>query len=460
MKVIVLGANHLGVSLALNLAEENNDVTLVDKDFRLFQDIQSVFDVRTIVGQGSHPEVLLQADAEDADMLIALNDSDEENIIACRIAHTIFDIPTKIAKITTRGYLEEKNKLFGKDVVPIDVIVSPELAVAQNIKLLIENPGALQIAELGGGQLLMVCVKVQQGGVWIGRTRSQIARLSPDFSVHIAAIFRDERIDFADTQTTIRTDDEVFFVAPKTQVSRIMKALGCDYDPLKAIMIAGGGEIGMNLAELLQDDYKIKLLEPDIARATMLAERLGNKAIVLHSDATNENILIDESIKRTDMMCAVTNKEEDNILSALLCKHLGASHVLALINRPSYLELVHLNHVNIDITLSPQQASFGSLLCHVRKGDTVATYTLKHSDAEVIELVVHGDAQSSKVVGRSLSRVRLPPGVVVSMILRDEQIFPATEDQVIESGDHVVVFVKSKKHIPSVEKLFMVTAIY
>ena len=460
MKVIVLGANHLGISLALNLAQENNDVTLVDKDFRLFQDIQSVFDLRTIIGQGSHPEVLQQADAEDADMLIALNDSDEENIIACRIAHTIYDIPTKIAKVTTRGYLEEKNKLFGKDAIPIDVLVSPELSVAKNIKLLIENPGALQIAELGGGLMLMVCVRARQNGAWVGRTISQITQSAPDLSVHIAAVFRNEKISFVNEQTTIQADDEVFFVAPKAHVSQIMKALGCDCESIQTIMIAGGGQIGMNLAELLQNDYKIKLLEPDVAQATMLAERLGNKVVVLHSDATNENILIDENIKRTDMMCAVTNREEDNILSALLCKHLGANYVLALINRPSYLELVHLNHVNIDITLSPQQASFGSLLCHVRKGDTVVAYTLKHSDAEVIELVVHGDARSSKVVGRPLSRIHLPPGVTVSMILRDEQVLPATQDQVIEAEDHIIVFVESKKHIPSVEKLFMVTAIY
>ncbi len=460
MKVIVLGANHLGIALALNLAEENNDVTLVDKDFRLFQDIQSVFDLRTIVGQGSHPEVLAQADAENADMLIALNDRDEENIIACRIAHTIFDIPTKIAKVTTRGYLEEKNRLFGKDVVPIDVLVSPELLVAHNIKLLIENPGAIQIAELGGGRLLMVCVKARQGGSWVGSSVSQIIQSASEIPMHLSAIFRDEEIRFVDGQTVIKVDDEVFFVAPKTHVSQIMKALGCDYHPLKTIMISGGGRIGMSLAELLQDDYKVKLLEPDIARAKMLAEQLDNKVIVLHSDATNENILIDENIKRTDMMCAVTSREEDNILAALLCKHLGASHVLALINRQSYLELVHLNHVNIDITLSPQQASFGSLLCHLRKGDTVATHTLKHSDAEVIELVVHGDARLSKVVGRPLNQVRLPPGVMVSMILRDEHILSVTQDRVIEAEDHVIVFVKSKKHIPSVEKLFMVAAIY
>ena len=460
MKVIVLGANHLGISLALNLAKENNDVTLVDKDFRLFQDIQSVFDLRTIIGQGSHPDVLQQADAEDADMLIALNDSDEENIIACRIAHTIFDIPTKIAKVTTRGYLEEKNKLFGKDAIPIDVLVSPELSVAHNIKLLIENPGALQIAELGGGHLLMVCVRAKQEGAWVNCTTSQIAQLAENVAVHIAAIFRDEKISFADEQTVIQADDEVFFVAPKVQVPQIMKAFGCDYEPIKTIIIAGGGQIGMNLAELLQDDYKVKLLEPNVARAKMLVERLGNKVVVLHSDATNENVLIDENIKRTDMMCAVTNREEDNILSALLCKHLGANHVLALINRPSYLELVHYNHVNIDITLSPQQASFGSLLCHVRKGDTVATYTLKHSDAEVIELIAHGDVRSSKVVGRPLSRVPLPPGVTVSMILRGEEVLQATPDQVIEADDHVIVFVDSKKHIPYVEKLFMVAATY
>ena len=460
MKVIVLGANHLGIALALNLAQENNDVTLVDKDFRLFEDIQSIFDLRTIAGQGSHPEVLAQADAEDADMLIALNDHDEENIIACRIAHTIFDIPTKIAKVTTRGYLEEKSKLFGKDAIPIDVLVSPELSVAYNIKLLIENPGAIQIAELGGGRLLMVCVKARYGGSWVGKSVSQIAQSAPNIPMHLSAIFRDEEIRFVDEQTVIQADDEVFFVAAKTQVSQIMKALGCDYRPLETIMIAGGGRIGMNLAELLQNDYKIKLLEPDIARAKILAERLGNKVVVLHSDATNENILIDENIKRTDMMCAVTNREEDNILSALLCKHLGASHVLALINRRSYLELVHLNHVNIDITLSPQQASFGSLLCHIRKGDTVATHTLKHSDAEVIELVVHGDDRTSKVVGRSLSQVRLPHEVMASMIIRNERILLATQDVVIKSEDHLIVFVKSKKHIPSVEKLFMVTAIY
>jgi len=460
MKVIILGANHLGISLALTLAEENNDVTLVDKDFRLFQDIQSLFDIRTIVGHGSHPEVLEQADAEEADMLIALNHRDEENIIACRIAHTIFDIPTKIAKITTQGYLEEKNQLFGKDAIPIDVIVSPEHSVAQNIKLLIAHPGALQIAELGGGRLLIVCVKAQQGGAWVGRSVSQISAAAAAAPLHIAAVFRDEKIIFAEAQTMIHRDDEVFFVAAKEQVAEVMKALGCDYPRPRTIMIAGGGQIGMSLAKILQDDYRVKLLEPEVARATMLAERLGSKTVVLQSDATNENVLIDENIKRTDMMCAVTSREEDNILAALLCKHLGAKRVLALINRPSYLQLVHLNHVNIDITLSPQHASFGSLLCHIRKGDTVATHTLKHSAAEVIELVVHGDARSSRVVGRPLARIPLSPGVMISMILRGEQVLLATAEQVIASGDHIIVFAQNKKCIPSVEKIFMVAATY
>lgn len=459
MKVILLGANYLSVSLALNLIEENNDVTLVDENFDQFRDIQNVFDLRTIVGCGSHPEILKQADAENADMLIALSARDEANIIACRIAHTIFNIPTKIAQVTTRGYLEEQARLFGKDAIPIDVLVSPELSVARNVSMLIKYPGALQIAEFADGRLLMVCVSARPNGKLTGSTVSAIKQIVPETPVDIAAIFRNEKIVYAEENTVITSGDEVFFVAPHESVEQIMTLFGCDTSRLKNITIAGGGLIGMHLAELIQNDYRVKLLEPNANRAVMLAEHF-DEVVVLQSSATNESVLFEENVARSDMMCAVTSDEEDNIMSALLCKHLGTRQVLALINRPSYRDLVRLNHVNIDITLSPQQASFSELLCHVRKGDTVAVQALQHSDAEMIELVAHGDARSSRVIGRPLSRIRLPSGVIISMIVRGDQVLCADKDLMIESGDHVIVLVASKKHIPLVERLFSVSATY
>ena len=459
MKVIILGANHLSVSLALNLVEENNDVTLVNEDFDQFHDIQNIFDLRTIVGCGSHPETLKLADAENADMLIALSTRDETNIIACRIAHTIFNIPTKIAQVTTRGYLEEQTRLFGKDVIPIDVLVSPALSVAHNVSLLIKYPGALQIAEFAEGQLLMVCVAARAGGKFNGATVAAIKQSMSDTPIHIAAVVHDEKVIFAEDRTTIVDGDEVFFVASDKAVEQVMTSFGCDMSRLKNITIAGGGQIGAHLAELLQDHYSVKLLEPNAHRATTLAERL-DKVVVLRSSAMDESVLFEENIARSDMMCAVTSDEEDNIMSALLCKHLGARQVLALINRPSYLDLVRLNHVNIDITLSPQQASLSELLCHVRKGDTVAVQALQRSEAEMIELVAHGDARTSHAVGRPLSRLHLPAGVVISLVVRGEQVLAADNDLILESGDHVIVLVASKKHIPLVEKLFMVSATY
>ncbi|MDD9868745.1 MAG: Trk system potassium transporter TrkA [Gammaproteobacteria bacterium] len=459
MKVIILGANHFGVSLALNLIEEDNDVTLIDENPARLHDIQHRFDLRTLVGRGSHPDVLQRADADDADVLIALAEEDEVNIIACRIAHTIYNIPTKIAMVRTRAYLDERERLFGRDAIPIDVLVSPEQVVSRNISLLINHPGALQIAEFGGGRLQLVCAVAREGGRLPGRRMDELPQILPGLPIRIAAFYRGDRAVFPDGDTRLQAGDEVFFIAPSGQMDEVTAALGWKEKLYRRIIIAGGGHIGSHLAELLQDDHHVKLIEADEQRARLLAERL-DRVVVLHNNATSEAVLLEENIAHTDMFCALTSDDEDNILSAMLAKQLGARKVLALINRPSYVEMIRGSRVGIDIPLFAQQASLGQLLRHLRKGDTVAVHSLRRGQAEALEIVAHGDARTSHVVGRSVGRLRLPPGAVIGAIVRGEEVVMASRELVIESNDHVVIFADRKKRIPDIEKLFQVSATF
>ena len=459
MRVIILGASHFGASLASNLTEENNEVTLIDEDEARLHDIRHRFDMRTLIGRGSHPDVLQRADADDADMLIALAEDDEVNIIACRVAHTIFNIPTKIALVRTPAYLKERDKLFGEEAIPIDVLVSPEQVVSRNINLLIDHPGALQVAEFGDGRLLLVCAVARRDGRLIGRALRELPRLLSGLPLRVAALYRGDKAIFPEGETRLEAGDEVFFIAPRERMDAVTEALGWQEKPYRRIVVAGGGHVGGHLAELLQGDHHVKLIEPNANRARALGERF-DKVVVLNGDATNEALLLEENVAHTDMFCAVTGDDEDNILAAMLAKQLGARKVLALVNRTSYVEMLRGSRVNIDIALFAQQASLGQLLRYLRKGDTVAVHSLRRGQAEALEIVAHGDARTSRVVGRNLGRLRLPPGTAVGAIVRGDEVLMATRELVIESGDHVVIFVDEKKRIPDIEKLFQVGATF
>ena len=452
MKIIILGAGQVGSSVAANLVNEDNDITLVDNDPTALQLINERFDLRTITGVASHPSVLAKAGAKDADMILAVTNSDEVNMIACQIAYTLFHTPTKIARIRETEYLKNTT-LFAQEALPIDVLISPEQLVTDYIKRLISHPGSLQVVDFADGKAQMVALRAAHDGVLVGHSLSQLRNILTDIEYKIFIIFREGEAIIPNGKTVINANDEVFFISSQKSIRQLLQVIRKNEKPYKSIMIAGGGNIGLRLAQSLEDKYKVKLIELDPAKARFASETLKN-SIVLNSDAADEELFHEEDIDRTDVFCALTNADEANIISSMLAKRLGARKVMALINRAAYVDLVQSN--TIDIAISPQQATIGSLLAHVRKGDVVVVHSLRRGTAEAIEAIAHGNSSSSKVVGRAIQDIGLPPGTTIGAIIRNEEVLIAYKRMIIEAEDHVILIVADKKYVAEVEALFQV----
>lgn len=452
MKIIILGAGQVGSTLAHELANEANDVTVVDTDPALLADLQEHLDIQCVRGFAAHPQVLGDAGAEDADMLIAVTETDEINMVACQVVYTLYHTPTKIARIRAREYLAEE-RLFQQDALPIDMHINPEELVTDYIRNLIQYPGALHVVDFVGGRVRAVGVKAYYSGPLVGQELRSIRDHNPSVDTRVAAIYRRGKPIIPEGDTIIEADDEVFFIAAKQHIKNIIGELRKLDRPVKRIMLAGGGNIGLRLAQALEHFCQVKLIESDNTRAQYLSEQL-NKTIVLVGDAANKDLLVEENIESTDVFCAVTNDDEANILSSMLARRLGARKVMSLINRLAYVDLVE--GTAIDIAISPQQATVSALLAHVRRGDVVRVHSLHRGAAEAIEAVAHGDSDNSKVVNRRIDEIKLPKGATIGAIARGEEVIIAHHDTVIESGDHVILFVVDKKHIADVERLFQV----
>ncbi|WP_022960802.1 Trk system potassium transporter TrkA [Halopseudomonas pelagia] len=452
MKIIILGAGQVGGSLAAELASEANDITVIDTDGPRLRELSDRLDIRTVVGKGSFPTVLRQAGADDADMLIAVTSSDETNMIACQVAYTLFRTPTKIARIRESAYLT-RGGLFHNEAVPIDVLISPEQAVTTYVKRLIENPGALQVLDFAEGKVQLVAVRAYYGGPLVGQELRFLRQHMPGVDTRVAAIFRKNRPIIPKGDTIIEADDEVFFIAATHDIRAVMSELRRLEKNYKRVLIAGGGNIGERLAEAIESRYNVRIIEKNKSRADYLSQNL-DKTIVLHGSASDKELLIEENIEDVDIFCALTNDDEANIMSSMLAKRLGARKVMALINNPAYVDLVQGGE--IDIAISPSQATIGTLLTHVRRGDIVNVYSLRRGAAEAIEAVAHGDSRSSKVVGRKIGEINLPPGTTIGAIVRGEDVLIAHDSTLIEPEDHVILFVIDKKHIRDVERLFQV----
>ncbi|MCG7904685.1 Trk system potassium transporter TrkA [Candidatus Thiodiazotropha endoloripes] len=452
MKIIILGAGQVGRSVANALVSEANDITVVDQNLDLLTELQNRLDLGTVRGHAGHPDVLRRAGAEDADMILAVTNSDETNMVACQVAYTVFHTPTKIARVRAQGYLDYP-KLFEKPAFPVDVLISPEQLVTDYILKLIEYPGALQVLDFADGRVRLVGIKAYYGGPLVGNELSTLYHHMPNVDARVAAIYREGEVIQPQGDTEIKAEDEVFFIAAAENIRSVMSELQKLEKPYKRLILAGGGNIGRRLASSLEQKYRIKLIENNQSRAREIAERL-DMTIVLHGDAADEDLLLEENIENTDVFCAVTNDDEANILSAMLAKRLGAARVMALINRPSYVDLVQSGI--IDIAISPQQATIGTLLTHVRRGDVAQVHSLRRGAAEAIEAVAHGDRSSSKVVGRVIEEIKLPKGSTIGAVVRGEEVLIAHHDTMIESGDHVILFLVDKRKIREVEKLFQV----
>ncbi|MBY4677727.1 Trk system potassium transporter TrkA [Marinobacterium arenosum] len=453
MKIIILGAGQVGGTLAENLASEANDITVIDTDTGRLRELQDRLDIRTVEGKASYPSVLMQAGAPDADMLIAVTNLDEVNMIACQVAHTLFNTPTKIARVREHDYLKQNQMIFADKAIPIDVLISPEELVTRHVKRLIQHPGALQVLDFADGKAQLVAVRAYYGGPLVGREIAYLRAHMPSVDTRVAAIFRRGSPIIPQGDTVIEADDEVFFIAATKDIRAVMSELRRLDRPYKRIIIAGGGNIGARLAGSIENDFQVKIIERSIQRCNMLARQLNN-TIVLHGSASDKELLLEENIEDTDVFCALTNDDEANIMASMLAKRLGVRTVMTLINNPAYVDLVQGGE--IDIAISPQQTTIGALLTHVRRGDVAAVHSLRRGAAEALEAVAHGDTRSSKVVGKAIEQIDLPPGCTIGAIVRNEEVLIAHDDVVVENGDHVILFLVDKKRIIDVERLFQV----
>ena len=455
MKIIIVGAGQVGGTLAENLAREYNDITVVDVDGKALRVLQDRLDIRTVAGIGSHPDVLVRAGIEDADMLVAVTNSDEVNIIACQVAYSLFHTPTKIARIRAYNYTNPKyyDKLFNDKHMPVDVMITPEQVVTDYISKLVAQPGALQVLDFAGGIIQLVGLRAVENSPLVGQELRTLKEHIPQADARVAAIYRRDRALFPTGTTVIEDGDEVFFIAAKNNIRKVMSELRKLEKPYQRLIIAGGGNIGYRLTKALENDYNIKIIEYSKERAEFLSEKL-NRAVVLNGSATDQELLLDENIDRADVFLALTNDDEVNIMASLLAKRLGTKKVMTLISNPVYADLMQGG--DIDVAISPQQATTSSLLAHVRRADTVSVHSLRRGAAEALEIIVHGDEKSSKVVGRKIEDIQSPPGATLAALVRDGEVHIAHGNTVINSGDHVIVFVVDKANTRAVEKLFTV----
>lgn len=453
MKILILGAGQVGSSAAYHLSrEEANEVTVVDLRPDVLRELQDRLDIRTVVGNAAYPEVLDRAGANDADIVVALTDSDETNMVACQVAYTLFHTPTKIARIRAAEYMSA-SKLFTQDAIPIDVRISPEQLVCEYIEQLILYPGASQVLDFANGRVRLVGVMADRDGLLVGQRIATLKEHIPNTEGRIAAIYRGGAAMLPDGDTVIAEGDEVFFIADRKDIRVFISEMRKLEDPVRRVVIAGGGNIGIRLALALEQTNQVKIIERDPERARHISEQVS-KAIVLVGDAADEELLLEENVDNVDVFCGLTNSEEANILSSMLAKRLGAHKVMALINRASYVDLVEAG--SIDIAISPQQVTIGSLLAHVRRGDVVKVHSLRRGAAEAIEAIAHGSEEDSQVVGRRIEDIELPSGSAIVALVRDDKVVIAHHDTVIETDDHVILFMTDRRKIERIEQLFQV----
>jgi trk system potassium uptake protein TrkA len=454
MKIVILGAGQVGGSVAESLVSEHNDITVVDLEPQRLRTLQERLDLRTVLGSGAHPSVLTEAGIEDADLLVAVTQSDETNLVACRIAARMFNVPRRIARVRATDYLANE-RILGEDGFDVDLSICPEQILTDYIVKLVEFPEALQVLDFAGGKVSLVAVRAFSGGPLVGHPLKDLRRHIPNIDTRIVAIFRGDGSIVPDGDTVIEAGDEVFCLAAAEDIREVMRELRRMDRPVKRVMIAGGGNIGLRLALALEDRYSVRVLEHNKRRCELLAARLG-EALVLNGDTTDEELLENENVAEMDLFVAVTNDDENNIMSSLLAKRMGARRVVSLINRRSYVDL--LQSGQIDIAISPAQATIGTLLAHVRRGDVVAVHSLRRGAAEALEAVVHGDRESCKLTDRRVNELDLPPGTTIGALVRGGKVIMAHHDTVIRAEDHVIVFVTDKKNLPRVERMFQVGA--
>ena len=461
MNIIILGAGRVGESVAESLASEQNDITVIDQDPARLRLLEERLDLRGVVGNGIQPSVLREAGAKDADMLIACAAADESNLVVCKIAHDLFNVPTTIARVRSPEFVEG-DELMGKNGFAVDRVICPEESVMRYIHQLIDYPEALQVLEFAEGRVSLIAIRASAGGALVGHTIGEFREKFPAAEMRVVALYRLDTEMEATKSTRILPGDEVFVLAATDKIRYVLAAIHNIDKPVQRVMIAGGGKVGLRLARSLVGQCQVKLVEQDKKRCDYLAGQLPSSVLVLNGDAVDEELLLEENVAEMDLFLALTNDDEDNIMAAMLAKRMGARRVMSLINRRAYADM--LQGSAIDIAISPAQTVIGELLAHIRRGDVVAVHSLRRGAAEALEGVARGDAKTSKLVGRRVEEIKLPTGARFGAIVRGEgrnaRVLMPHHDTLIEAEDHIIMFIPNKRLVREVEKLFTVSATF
>ena len=449
-KIIVFGGGQVGSSVAKILSDDGNDITLVDVDKSVLENLKEQIDIKTIHGLASHPSIQRLADADNSDMVIAVTGNDEVNMAACHVAKNIFNVPKRIARLRANEYLNDEDG-FQKKFFSINDVISPNILVTDYVKNIIDHPGAFQAFKFAYGKVHVIAATVLSNGPLARKRLSEFRDHLPNVDVKVVAIFREKKYLIPDDDTFIMPDDDVLFIATEENM-RFMSELRKMTDEPHNVMIAGGGRVGSALAKKLEDTYNLKLIEKDKLIAKNISENLSS-TVVLNNDIADETMLKNENINDVDYFCAVTSDDQANILSAKLAKDMGAGKTIAIVNKSSYRNLVSKE---IDVVVSPEDVTIGSLLASVRTSDIVSVNRIGNIDGEVMEIVAHGDKKTSKLVGNRISQLQLPKSIVIGAVVRDDNVILANEDIEIQDEDHIIIFAFDKKELPTIEKLFQV----
>ncbi|HBK92216.1 MAG TPA: Trk system potassium transporter TrkA [Parvularcula sp.] len=456
MRIIICGAGRVGTGIARRLAAENNAVTMVDQSKELVRSVTDRLDVRGVVGNGAYPETLAEAGAREADMLIAVTYSDEVNMVACQVAHSLFNVPTKIARLRASGYLDPQySDLFSRDHLPIDVIISPEREVSEAIMQRMATPGAFETKSFVDGAVLAVGVKLKEDCPILNSPLRQVAELFPHLKITIVAINRDGRIWRVHADDQLYAGDAIYFIADRNDVARALDIMGQAERQARRVIIVGGGNIGLHVATGLEkiSATKIRLIERDRARAERIAEDL-ERTIVLQGDGLDRALLREAGVEETETVVAVTNNDQVNILACVVAKREGARRAMALINEQDYGPISEA--VGVDRFVDPRSTTISTILQHIRRGRIKGVFSLYDGEAELIDAIA---LETSPLVNKPLSEAELPEGVMIGAIYRDGKVSMPNSETVIKPGDRVVLMAL-KDYVKDVEQMFRVSIDY
>lgn len=454
MRIIICGAGQVGFGIAERLSAEQNDVSVIDTSEKLIHDVRELLDVRGFVGHGSHPDILQAAGADEADMIIAVTLYDEINMVACQVAHSLFNVPTKIARIRAQTYLQKQyQEMFSRDNMPIDVVISPELEVGDMVLRRIALPGASDVLRFADDKVIAFAIECMEDCPIIDTPLKQLTDLFPDLPSTVVGVVRNDKLFVPHSEDHLRAGDMAYVVTTAEQVRRTLGLFGHEKPEARRIIIAGGGNIGLYVAKKMEERLphtRLKIIEHNRERAAFVADEL-KRTIVLNGSALDQELLREAEVQDADLMVALTNQDQANILSSIMAKRLGCKSNMVLINNSAYQQFIHT--VGIDSYVSPKNVTISKILQQVRRGRIRSVHSVYDGRAEIIEAEA---LETSPLVGAPLRTIDLPAGVRVGAVYRDGKVIKPHGDLHIRRNDRVVMFATSDA-VKYVEQMFRVS---